>query len=267
MLSNLHTHSKFCDGVNTIEEIITSAIEKGFCSIGFSGHGYTDFDLSYCMKDTDQYVSEIKRLKEKYKTDIQIYTGIEEDAFHPVSDRSKFDYIIGSSHYLKVNNEYLPIDSDYDCFKDCLKAFNYDIIKLSEDYYSKFSHYINTRKPDIVGHFDLITKFDELDTSLFLENKDYNRIAEKYIDIASQSGCLFEVNTGAISRGYRKAPYPYENLLYILRKNGNGIVLSSDSHTCDTIDYKFEEMRSYLKDIGFNHIFVLYNNKFTKDFI
>ena len=51
MLSNLHTHSTFCDGVNTPEEIVKSAVERGFSSVGFSGHGYTDFDLCYCMKN------------------------------------------------------------------------------------------------------------------------------------------------------------------------------------------------------------------------
>ena len=37
---NLHTHSTFDDGKNTIEETVLSAIEKGFDSIGFSGHAY-----------------------------------------------------------------------------------------------------------------------------------------------------------------------------------------------------------------------------------
>ena len=83
MLSNLHTHTTFCDGKNTPEEVVLSAIEKGFCSIGFSGHGYTAFDHTYCMKDTGGYMAEVNSLKEKYKKDIQIYLGVEEDAFYP----------------------------------------------------------------------------------------------------------------------------------------------------------------------------------------
>ena len=47
-----------------------SAIEKGFSAIGFSGHGYTDYDLRYCMKNTDGYIAEIKNLKEKYKKEV-----------------------------------------------------------------------------------------------------------------------------------------------------------------------------------------------------
>ena len=48
--TSLHTHSTFSDGKSTMEEQVLSAIEKGFASVGFSDHSYTNFDLSYCMK-------------------------------------------------------------------------------------------------------------------------------------------------------------------------------------------------------------------------
>lgn len=261
--SNFHTHSTFCDGKNTPEEVVINAIEKGFLSIGFSSHAYTEFDLRYCMKDTEGYIAEINRLKNKYKDQIQIYLGVEEDAFQPV-DRRKFDYIIGSSHYFHVNNKYLPIDSNREYFIKCLEEFNYNIPLLTETYYSTFCDYIVKRKPDIIGHFDLITKFDELSESLFLNNKEYNNIAEKYIKKIASLGCYFEVNTGAIARNLRTSPYPKENLLYILKKHGTGLVLASDSHVIDTLDFQFEDIACYLREIGFDHLFYIYNNKFEK---
>ena len=33
-LQNLHTHTSFCDGAHFPEEIILTALEKGFSSIG-----------------------------------------------------------------------------------------------------------------------------------------------------------------------------------------------------------------------------------------
>lgn len=266
MLSNLHTHSVFCDGKNTLEEIVLEAIGKGFCSIGFSGHGYTAFDLRYCMQDTDGYMCEINRLKKKYNKEIEIYLGVEEDAFYPVK-REDFDYIIGSSHYFLVDGQYYPIDSSYDYFKKCLPLFESNPALMAHAYYKPFCEYILKRKPDVVGHFDLITKFDELDDSLFLENQEYNKIAEEYMLYAAKSGCLFEVNTGAISRGFRTTPYPYNNLLQILRKNGNGVVLSSDSHEASTLSYGFEEAKKLLKDIGFNYTYILYKGEFIKDIL
>ncbi|MBE5737679.1 MAG: histidinol-phosphatase HisJ family protein [Clostridiales bacterium] len=263
MIANFHTHTVFCDGNNTPEEIILCAIDKGFSAIGFSGHGYTDFDLRYCMKETCGYIDEINRLKAKYKNSIQVYLGVEEDAFCLV-DRSKFDYIIGSSHYFHIGSKYYPIDSNYDYFKKCLTAFNYDIERLAQTYYTAFCEYINRRKPDIIGHFDLITKFDELDSSLFLQNANYNKIAEKYITVASNSSSVFEVNTGAIARGLRTSAYPNENLLYILKKLDARLILSSDSHNIDTLDFAFSQTKAYLKDIGFSHLYTIYNGEFVK---
>ena len=263
MLSNFHTHTTFCDGKNTAEEVVLSAIEKGFFAIGFSGHGYTDFDLSYCIKDDRDYVAEINRLKEKYKKDIQVYLGIEEDAFCPL-DRTRYDYIIGSSHYLIIDGKYYPVDCGLEKFKTCLELFNYDVLSMAEQYYSSFCTYLLERKPDIIGHFDLITKYDEMETSLFLENPAYHKIAEKYIAEACKSGSIFEVNTGAISRGCRTSPYPFENLLYVLKKMDAKLMLSADSHQKDTLDFNFEETKKYLKEIGFTHLMTLDHGEFVK---
>ena len=266
MLTNYHTHTCFCDGKNTPEEIVIYAIENGFRSIGFSGHGYTPFDLSYCMRDTEGYIDEISRLKSKYGTKIQIYCGVEEDAFSYVK-RDDFDYIIGSSHYLNIGNKYYPIDSGVDYFKECLLAFDNDVIKLSESYYQAFVSYIKKRKPDIVGHFDLITKFDEVDVSLFLNNSEYIKTAKKYIKSASEEDVIFEVNTGAIARGYRKTPYPSVDLLYTLKESDAKLILSSDSHSAKTIDFYFEETRKLLRDVGFCYIYELDDGVFKKRFL
>ena len=70
---NLHTHTQFCDGKCTMEQMTQDAIAKGFVTLGFSPHSFTPFDTSYCMNDTAGYAAEVKRLKEKYKNEIQVY--------------------------------------------------------------------------------------------------------------------------------------------------------------------------------------------------
>ena len=263
MLYNFHTHTTFCDGNSSPEEIVLSAIEKGFCAIGFSGHGFTPFDQSYCMKDTEGYSREINRLKEEYKKEIQIYLGVEEDAFAPV-DRSKLDYVIGSSHYLRAGDKYLPIDSSPEEFAECLTAFGGDPIRLAEAYYTAFCDYISKSRPDVIGHFDLITKYDELGDSLFLKNPEYNALAERAAIEAARSGSIFEVNTGAITRGIRTSAYPAENILFTLRRQDARIILSSDSHDATTLGAFFEETKRYLYDIGFRYTYALYNGEFIR---
>jgi histidinol-phosphatase (PHP family) len=245
--------------------MVLSAIEKGFNSIGFSGHGYTPFE-EFCIQDTQGYIAEVKRLKEKYKDKIQIYLGVEEEMFHFVN-REDYDYIIGSSHYFGVGEQKISIDYSYDLLHSTLKYYGGDPLALAEDYYKKFCEYILNRKPDIVGHFDLITKFDEKNAPLFFGNQKYYDLAEKYLLKAIQSQCIFEVNTGAIARGYRTTPYPDQRLLSVLKKQGAKVVLSSDSHNASTIDCGLKEARLLLKDVGFDCVYALYDGKFIKDYL
>lgn len=263
MLANFHTHTTFSDGDNTVEEVVLYAIEKGFGSLGISDHGFTPFDTSYCLTDTIEYVNNINRLKAKYSGKIELYLGLEEDAFAK-SDRALFDYIIGSCHYVFKDGVYHPVDSGEERFKEVLSAFDNSPIAFAENYYSNFVNYIKSRKPDIIGHFDLITKFEE-SLPLFLNNDDYKKLSEKFLLEALKTNSIFEINTGAISRGYRKTPYPSEHLLYTLKKQGGKVMLSSDSHNKNTLDYEFEMVKTLLKDIGFKCVYTLSGGSFVKE--
>lgn len=264
MLTNYHTHTTFCDGQNTPEEVVLSAIEGGIDILGFSAHSYVDFDPKYCLRDTVGYIKEILRLSEKYKDKIEILLGIEEDVA-AMCNRADLDYIIGSCHFTSKNGVLLPIDNDLDSFHECLELWDGDYIGMAEEYYSRFTEYIKKRRPDIIGHFDLITKFDDVAEISFGKIPEYNRIAEKYMIEALKAECVFEVNTGAISRGYRKTPYPCENLLYLIRKNGGRVIMSSDSHAKDTLTCAFDFTRELLKDVGFKKISILHRNGFTEE--
>ena len=266
MLANFHTHTTFCDGKGTPEEVVRSAIAEGFDSIGFSSHGYTEYDLRYCMKDVVGYITEILRLKEAYKEKIEVYLGIEEDSRH-INNRADFDYIIGSCHYAERNGIITPIDSGYAYFQKALELFDGNELLFAEHYYSHFCSYINKWKPDIIGHFDLITKFEENEKSLFMENPAYWKIAEKYTREALKAGSFFEVNTGMITRGYRTSPCPHEKLLRIIYKDGGNIVLSSDSHAPNTLSAHFDTAKALLRDIGFKYAYILKGGSWIKNCI
>ena len=124
--------------------------------------------------------------------------------------------------------------------------------------------YLNSRKPDIVGHFDLITKYAESENIEFFKCKEYLCLSEKYIIEATRSNAIFEVNTGAMARGLRTYPYPYENLLYALKREKARILISSDCHSLDKLDFNFRETKYILKDIGFDVIYNFIDNEFKK---
>ena len=60
--ANFHTHTIFCDGADTPEEMVIKAIELGFTQLGFSGHMDADIHM-----DLPAYKREIARLQKKYQ--------------------------------------------------------------------------------------------------------------------------------------------------------------------------------------------------------
>ena len=79
----LHAHSTFCDGKDTLEQMVQTAIEKGFDSIGFSGHSFMDIYAEYSMSEekAKAYKQEIKRLQHLYGDRIKIWCGLEKDNY------------------------------------------------------------------------------------------------------------------------------------------------------------------------------------------
>ena len=68
------------------------------------------------------------------------------------------------------------------------------------------------------------------------DDSDYLEYAKKAIDAGIQKGCIFEINTGGIYRGYHKEPYPGKILLkYIVSQNGK-VMINSDSHNMESLE-------------------------------
>ncbi len=261
--SNLHTHSIYSDGKNTMEEMIETAIAKGFVSLGFSDHGYTDFDTSYCIQKADltAYQREIEVLKEKYRGQIDVFSGIELDCFGEGPDYA-YDYTIGSVHYVRAGGEYLTVDKDAPSQRAIVEQyFGGDFNAMAKVYFEDAAEKIIEKKPDIVGHFDLITKFGFFDST----HPVYREAARSALRRVMEHCTLFEVNTGAIARGLRTTPYPEDFLLREILENGGRVTLGSDCHYREKLDAWFEEGAAYLREMGFGSLVRLTKDGFVED--
>ncbi|MCR4719492.1 MAG: histidinol-phosphatase [Firmicutes bacterium] len=244
-LCDLHIHTNYCDGADTPEEIVLEAIQKGMSRIGFSAHSYTYFDESYCIKKDkiQAYKDEISQLKEKYNDKIEILCGIEQD-FYSNERADGYDYVIGSVHYLKTGDKFIPIDLSADCLTNAVrKYYNGDFYKIAEDYFSTVAKIKNAQ---IIGHFDLITKFNE-GFCLFDESDErYVNAYKNALDMLLKQDVIFEINTGAISRGFKNEPYPSRVILDYIRKNGGKTILSSDCHKKEALMINFDKYQSWV---------------------
>lgn len=245
---DLHVHTVFCDGKSTPREMVEAALRAGVTTLGFSGHSHTPIDESYCMTPagTIAYRKEIMRLKEEYRGRIEILLGIEMDYFSD-DDPSFYDYVIGSVHYVASEGRYYAVDESPQRLREAIElGFGGDPYALCEAYYALVGDVVTRTGATIVGHFDLVTKFQE-NFPLF-DEKDPRYVSawNKALDRLLPAGALFEINTGAMARGYRTSPYPSPPILDEIRNRGGKLILSSDSHSPDTLLYCFERYEQLL---------------------
>ena len=142
-LEDLHTHTRYCDGKNTPEEMILSAIEKGLTDYGFSEHGYTAFDLRYCLtlEKTELYKKEMRKIcveSKKLNIPLEInFLGIRDGRAYP---RMLF--------WELAREEQCPVTFGFDAH-DVNSAFDGESFVKAMEMVEKYKlNYIG--KPDIV---------------------------------------------------------------------------------------------------------------------
>ncbi|MGN1443486.1 MAG: histidinol-phosphatase HisJ family protein [Acutalibacteraceae bacterium] len=266
-LSNCHTHTFYCDGKNSPEQMAESAVKQGFASLGFSVHSPMNFknDFAIPLNRLDEYFDVIEKLKIEYKDKIEIYNGIEMDADCADYDYSKFDYTIAAVHQLHCGEKIYSIDDTPQELADCVKKeFDGSFLAMAKQYYSSLASFVCSVKPDVVAHIDLITKFNEKYQLFDESNLEYQMIAKLYIEriCLECPDIIFEVNTGAMYRCGNQHPYPSDFILKFLNEHGAGITLSSDSHSVDSLHFGFETAANMIRRAGFHEIYFLDGGQF-----
>ncbi len=268
MYSCVHTHSTLCDGNNTMAEMAAAANKKGIKVYGFSGHLF-EKSGNYGMTESviKDYIFEAARLRQLYSGKMDILCGVEaEEAAEDGIDLKRFDYVIGSCHALRGDDgNYYPIDINPELLKSVIdERFSGDVMALIKKYYESFATYICRGSYDIIGHFDLVTKTNQRKPIFDEQSEEYKMVALSSLSEMLKTDSVFEVNTGAMSRGWRNKPYPDDFILkYILEHKGR-VIITTDTHSKETIDYYANESEQILKAIGFKSVCELTPNGFIE---
>jgi histidinol-phosphatase (PHP family) len=265
-LTNFHAHSIFDDGSESCKAMVEAAISKGCVVFGISGHAPMDFATDWCMTRENEplFIDEMRCLKEKYAGRLTLFTGVERDYYAP-EPPDAYDYVIGSVHYINKDGAMLSVDDTEAAQIEAVRRFfGGDFYAYTRAYYETIADIVQKTAPDFIGHFDLVTKFNEGGKLFDETDPRYLNPALEALTSITETHKLFEINTGAMYRVGRTVPYPSPNLLKALRARGGEIILSSDSHDGASIGYKFDEMAELAKSCGFTSAKTLAENGFIE---
>lgn len=257
---DLHTHTNFCDGNDSPREMVEEAIKRGFQIFGFSGHSYDPSVEPYSMtlEGTEQYKAEVTALKEEYKDKLVIFLGLEQD-YYSIPYGEGYDYIIGSVHNIIKNGILFPVDLCPEELEKVLnEQYNGDFETFAEEYFQVVEDVVNKTDCDIIGHIDLVSKFIETHPRVLTDR--YKNAALKAVKTLIPYDRFFEINVGAMTRGYRTAPYPDPFILKEINRLGGKIVINGDCHNKEWLGDHLDTAIKIAKECGFSERYILTRN-------
>ncbi len=270
--NTVHTHTTLCDGRHTPARMAAAALRQGFCTLGFSGHSPLP-GQDWCMPAArlPLYRAEVARLQKKYAGRLEILCGIEWDAcsfalLQPAKPGgspvlgSKYapqnwDYWIGSVHLLPGPQSGRLLSVDWGPDFAALVAEYASGQALVQDYYRTLAA-LAAKKPDIIGHFDLIRKLNGGGRAFDEASAGYRSAALRALAAADPAASLIEINTGAMARGFLAEPYPAQFLLRAWRARGGRVVLTADAHSANALRYAFTAAAGWAKSAGYTEVWV-----------
>lgn len=256
---------QFCHHASDrLEDIIRTYIKEGFSWVGITEHmaplsdafrypdeAEEDLSAAYLLDRFRTYFKECRSLRQKYSSKIEIYSAFETETYAGSGDfvnqlvkELKPDYLVGSVHHVHD----ICIDYDEAHFKKAVKQAG-SIESLYQDYFDAQFEMLQELEPSVVGHFDLVRKYDPDYLETLGKPGVWERI-ERNLDFISETGLIMDFNL----RGFDKTTeqYPSMPVLEAALELDIDVVPGDDSHGVSSVGRNFDKGIEVLRSLGAN---------------
>lgn len=254
MKVDYHIHTTRCGHASgETEAYVQQALALGFKEIGIADHlpmywlpeELQDREIAMTFAQLPGYVQEVKELQQKYPQ-LAIRLGIEADYIPGAEMRLKqalagydWDYIIGSVHFLE--------NWGFDDPRQLEEYQRRDPEDYWQEYYRLVQESALTGLFDIIGHADLIKKFNPPRPSCL------HRLYDETVAVLARTQVAVEINTA----GWRvpaREPFPAAEFLARCARAGVPVTFGSDAHRPDQVGYEWERALKLLREVGYREI-------------
>jgi len=248
MIGDYHVHTRHSDGKGAMAACVEQAIALGLPEIGFSDHlvpagkDYEAYGIGPAA-NLDQYVAEVRATAACYPQ-IRVLLGLEvdyvpgtEDEIAALLARHRFDYLLGSVHFVD------GFGFDEGRSRDDPRW--QDVDAIYRGYYRTLRRAVETGRFTAIGHFDLPKKFGRRPSSALTACED------EVLAAAAAAGMVIEVNTAGLRRPEVGETYPAADVLARARRLGIRVVFGSDAHRSEDVGAGFAQAAACARAAGY----------------
>ena len=245
-LPSYHNHTRWSDGVASVEEFITAASAQ-VAEIGISDHfvlsPYGSVEWTMPVDRLGEYVDNVRRCAEAYQ-DVPVRLGVEADYFPETAGdlahqirKYPFDYVIGAVHFVGR----FPLDSRA---ADWATLAPHQVDEIWRQYWRLVAQMAATGIFDIVAHLDLPKKFG------YRPSVDFPTETEQALDAIRDAGMAIEINTAGWALPAAEQ-YPSRQLLQAAYARAIPIIISADAHRPDYVLRSFGKAVDLARAVGY----------------
>lgn len=243
-MRDLHVHTEFsCDSEAKIEDYALKGIAGGVKQICFTEHVDSNInDYGYNYYEEKRFFQAFNIVKEKYREEIELLSGIEFGEPHLYYERLKelskqpYDFVIGSIHWI---GNMFPCQEVRDRYssKEFFKLYWQEVLKTA-----KIGGF------DALGHIDFPKRYYG---EIYYEEEVISEIFKNIID----KDMVIEINTSSLRKGCDEM-MPGKEILEIYKDNGGQFVtIGSDSHVVSDLAADYIKAKECITEIGLQEVF------------
>ncbi|SDZ28397.1 histidinol-phosphatase (PHP family) [Evansella caseinilytica] len=259
MVKDGHIHTPYCPhgSADTLKHYIEQAIRLGYRQMTFTEHAplppsFTDptGDSAMAGRHLEKYFADITRVKEAYKNELTIWTGLEVDYIAGFEEETKallnccgplLDDAILSVHFLKPSPEqYICMDASPDAFEQVIAATG-SLEAVYSLYYqtvlASIAADLGPYKPKRIGHISLVRKFQ----TLFPRSFDDEALLYRVLERMKQHGYALDVNGAGLAKPYCNEFYPPLHIAKQAGEMGIPLFYGSDAHSASDLGRGLED--------------------------
>lgn len=251
-----------------LANVVQAAVERGFTTYGLSEHAPRFFvehlypeerglTPAHLVDKFQRYVHRAMELRDEYQDRLELLVGFETEALpadlwadkmRELRHSAAFDYIVGSVH--SVGDTWIDLNAETS-ERAALACGGWEALRCA--YFDRLAELVETLEPEIVGHVDLIRRFDGHD---FQFSGTAMQHAERVLEAARAHGAALEVNAAPVRRGFGPV-YPGPQLLARAHQMGVAVTLGDDSHGPDGVGVGLDACMLAIARAGYREVHYL----------